>query len=344
MAGNPCSPSSGDAPSGNFGHDGGMRIVSLLPSATEIVFLLGLGDDLVGVTHECDWPPPARSKACLTRSLLPKDATPAEIDRLVSASAAGEGTTQRLGVEALVALEPDLVLTQDVCAVCAVPAAHVRAELDAACPGSMVLSLDPSSLDYVLADILRVGAATNQEPVARRAVQALEERLAIVDDAIRRATHDTVTSADQGSGAARGSGRPRVLALEWGDPPYNAGHWVPEMIERAGGEALLATAGAPSTRITWDDVGAADPDVVVFMPCGYNLSLACDQARDLARHPEVARSKRLFGANASAYFSRPGPRLVDGVEALASVLHPSSGLACAPDAISLVCSTDPTRG
>jgi iron complex transport system substrate-binding protein len=283
-----------------------VRILSLLPSATEVVFLLGLGDQLVGATHECDWPPEARSVRRVSWSNLPPGAEPAEIDRLVSESARTGASIYELDRAAVRELQPDLVLTQDLCAVCAVPAGHLRAALDALGCDPEVVSLDPSSLDEVLACIVTVGKATGTEPKAEEAVERLRARLERVRDAVA------------------GRSRPRTLALEWGDPPYNAGHWVPEMIEVAGGEPLLASAGVPSSRLAWPDVAASDPAVVVFMPCGYNLEAARAECQHLAGRPELSGAGLLAAANAGAYFSRPGPRLVDGVEALASLLHPGA--------------------
>src|SRR5579875_2993338 len=277
----------------------GVRIVSLLPSATEIVYLLGLGGDLVGATHECDWPPAARRVRRVSASNLPPGASPAEIDRLVSASVSGGAPAYVLDHEAIRELAPDLVITQDLCAVCAVPAGHLRAALDVLGIEAQVLSLDPSSLGEVLDSIVAVGRATGTEARAR--------------EAVRRAV------------AARP--RPATLALEWSDPPYNAGHWVPEMVRLAGGEPLLASAGVPSTRLAWEAIGRSRPEVVVFLPCGYGLDAACEEASALlASRPELAGARRLFAGDASGYFSRPGPRLVDGTAALAAALHDRCGI------------------
>ncbi|HWD25058.1 MAG TPA: cobalamin-binding protein [Acidimicrobiales bacterium] len=292
-----------------------MRIVSLLPSATEIVYLLGLGDDLVGVTHECDWPADARSKRRVSYTNLPHHAAPAEIDRLVSESMDGGPPTHGLDHEAIRELAPDLVLTQDLCAVCAVPAGHLRSALDVLGIDAEVISLDPSSLDEVLGDILTIGKATGTEQRAVEIVEDLHRRL----DRVRT--------------AVEGAERPRTFALEWGDPPYNGGHWVPEMIELAGGEALIASRGVPSVRITWEEIAEADPEVVVFMPCGYGLEAACEEAVGLLERPELAGAHAFCAVAANSFFSRPGPRLVDGVEALASVLHQERGLPPKPDAI-----------
>ena len=280
-----------------------MRILSLLPSATEIVYALGLEDDLVGVTHECDWPPAARDKRPVSFSALPAATEPAEVDRLVSASISGGEPIYRLDNEAVRDLRPDLVLTQDLCAVCAVPSGHVNDALELLGCRAEVISMDPSSLDEVLDCVLHVGAVTGTEATANGLVDRLRDRLRFVSDRVA------------------GKPRPRTFALEWSDPPFNGGHWVPEMIGLAGGDAVLASPGTASVRVTWEQVASASPDVVVFMPCGYDLDAAVAEAGPLLGRPELARSA-LFAVDASAYFSRPGPRLVDGVEILAWALHP----------------------
>jgi iron complex transport system substrate-binding protein len=295
-----------------------MRIVSLLPSATEIVYLLGLSDALVGVTHECDWPPEAGSKPRVSHSMLPVGATPAEIDRLVGSSASGGAPTHVLDKEVIRELSPDLVLTQDLCAVCAVPAGHLRAALDQIGIDAEVVSLDPSSLEEVLRDVVSVGRATGTQRRAEEIASRLRRRLARVEAAVA------------------GRGRPRVFALEWADPPFSGGHWVPEMIELAGGQALGSARGLPSRRITWEEVARAEPEVLVFMPCGYDLDGARSQVPELLERPELAEVASVYAAGANGYFSRPGPRLVDGVEALAWALHEDCGITAAPGTLARV--------
>jgi iron complex transport system substrate-binding protein len=281
-----------------------MRIVSLLPSATEIVYALGLEAHLVGVTDECDWPPQARTVQVVSHSALPAAAEPAEIDRLVSASIGGGQPLYRLDTHAIRDLRPDLVLAQDLCAVCAVPSGHVTQALDVLGCQAEVISLDPSSLEEVLDGLLQVGKAADAEQRAHEVIAGLRERLAGVQAAVA------------------GLERPRVFALEWGDPPFNGGHWVPEMLQVAGAEAVLACPGAPSVRVTWAQIEAAAPQVVVFMPCGYDLQAAAEEARrSLLQRPELAWVEAIVAVDASAFFSRPGPRLVDGVEILAAALH-----------------------
>ena len=227
----------------------GMRILSLLPSATEIVYALGLAEHLVGVTDECDYPPEARSVRVVSRSALPAAVEPAEIDRLVSSSIGGGQPIYRLDTDAIRDLRPDLVLSQDLCAVCAVPSGHVNQALDVLGCQAEVVSLDPSSLEEVLEGVLQVGKAAGVPERAEEVVAGLRERLASVQ------------------GAVEGLERPRVFALEWGDPPFNGGHWVPEMLQAAGGEPVLACPGAPSVRVTWAQIAAAAPQVVVvFTP------------------------------------------------------------------------------
>jgi iron complex transport system substrate-binding protein len=283
-----------------------MRILSLLPSATEIVYALGLEEDLVGVTHECDWPEAARTKRSVSFSSLPPASEPAEIDRLVSASVHGGEPIYRLDFDAVRELQPDLVLSQDLCAVCAVPSGYVNDALEVLGCHADVVSMDPSSLKEVLDCILQVGAATGTDARAQALVDTLGSRL----ETVRRAIAETE--------------RPRTFALEWSDPPFNGGHWVPEMIETAGGEPLLARWGEPSVRVTWEQIASSEPEVVVFMPCGYDTEAAAQEGATLLDRPELAGVGTLLAVDASSYFSRPGPRLVDGVEILAAVLHPGS--------------------
>lgn len=288
------------------GHTDGVRIVSLLPSATEIAYALGLDDDLVGVTHECDWPRVASTKRVVSSPVLAPGTEPAEIDRLVSASIGGGDPIYRLDATAVRELRPDLVLTQDLCAVCAVPSGHVQEALDVLGCRAEVLSLDPSSLAEVLDCVVQVGRATGTEERAAVLVDALRARVAAVERAVA------------------GAPRPRTFALEWSDPPFNGGHWVPDMIRTAGGEPVLGCAGTPSVRVSWDQVAAVAPEAVVFMPCGYGLEEAVAEAPAFLGRPELAAVPAVFAVDASSYFSRPGPRVVDGVELLAWALHPDA--------------------
>jgi len=281
-----------------------VRILSLLPSATEIVCALGLEDQLVGVTHECDWPEAVGAKPKVTASVLEAGTDPAEVDRRVAATVTAGDPIYRLDRDMVRRLRPDLVITQDLCAVCAVPSGHVHEALDALGCSAPVLSLDPSSLDEVLDSVVAVGRATGTEG------RALE----LVDGARRR--------LDRVREAVAGARTPPTFALEWSDPPFNGGHWVPEMIALAGGESVLGSRGAPSVRLEWDRIDDARPEVVLFMPCGYHLPEAVAEGVALLDRPALAGAGRIVALDASAFFSRPGPRLVDGVEILAAVLHP----------------------
>jgi iron complex transport system substrate-binding protein len=289
---------------GASGTMGTVRIVSLLPSATEIVYALGLEDDLVGVTHECDWPPAAREKPIVSVSALPPAATPGEVDVLVSASLGDGEPIYRLDEMAMRDLRPDLVLSQDLCAVCAVPSGRVNEALEVLGCQAEVLSMDPSSLDEVLGCVLDVGRLTDRAEEAEQLVAGLRLRLTAVKEKV----------ADLG--------RPRTFALEWSDPPFNGGHWVAEMIEAAGGRPVLARPGVDSVRVSWEEIEAAAPEVVVFMPCGYDTARAAEEGAQLLSRPQLGAVQKIFAVDASGYFSRPGPRLVDGVEILAAALHP----------------------
>jgi iron complex transport system substrate-binding protein len=284
-----------------------MRVVSLLPSATEIVYALGAEAALVGVTHECDWPPAARAIRRVSRSTIPTSATSAEIDALVVASADGGPPTTELDDAAIRELAPDVILTQDLCAVCAVASDRVDEALMRLGCTADVVSLDPSTLDDVLDGVARVGLALGRAAVAAGVMAALRGRL----DAVRLAVHRRP--------------RPRVLALEWADPPFNAGHWVPQMVELAGGDPVLAHHATPSIRVEWSEIRDANPDVVVFMPCGYPMAMAVQEAHDVVLpRPELAEVGTVVAAHGDAFFSRPGPRLVNGVEILAGLLHPDA--------------------
>lgn len=294
---------------------GSVRIVSLLPSATEIVYALGLEDDLVGVTHECDWPEAAKAKQVVSVSALPPAATPAQVDALVSASLGDGEPIYRLDEVAIRDLRPDLVLSQDLCAVCAVPSGRVNEALDVLGCQAEVLSMDPSSLDEVLQCVVSLGRMTDRASQADELVAGLNRRLAAVKEKVA------------------GALRPRTFALEWSDPPFNGGHWVPEMIEAAGGEPVLGRPGVDSVRVAWEEIEAVAPEVVVFMPCGYDTERAAAEGKSLLERPELSRVEHIFAVDANGYFSRPGPRLVDGVEILAAALHPELAAPTRPEAI-----------
>lgn len=280
-----------------------MRIVSLLPATTEILFALGAGDDVVGVTFECDHPTEARSRRIVSTSAMPEGLTPREIDDFVTAAIARGEDLYHLDEGALAGLDADLVVTQDLCAVCAVDVSEVDEALAHLGCTAEVLTVDPHTLDDVLESLLVLGRATGHESAATVLVADLRERIGAV---VRRVA---------------GRARSRVLLLEWTDPPFAPGHWIPEMVELAGGVPLLGRAGEKSRRITWDDVHAAEPDLIVVAPCGYDLTGAqalADGLVDCGVLPDVP----VHAVDANASWARPGPRLVDGIEELAALLHP----------------------
>ena len=281
-----------------------MRIASLVPSATEALFALGLGDRVVAVTHECDWPPEAASLPHLTRTVIPPGLAAAEIDRLVREKVGAGRPLYELDARRLEQLAPDLIVTQAVCEVCAVSYDDVVAVAATLPSRPGVLSLDPLTLDDVLDDLVRVADAADDPEAGRRARDAARQRLTHV------------------AGAVAGTERPRVLAIEWLDPPFVAGHWVPEMISIAGGVDPLGTTGAKSRTAEWHELVVAEADVVLAMPCGYDAARSAEEAECFADRLAALRAERIVAVDASAYFSRPGPRLVTGVELLAGVLHP----------------------
>ena len=276
-----------------------MRIVSLLPSATEIVFALGLGDQLVGVTHECDYPPEVASKPRVTSTALPADAaTSRDIDDGINRLLDSGQSIYHLDRDLLERLQPDLVLTQELCDVCAVAYSEVNRVAASVSSRPRVVSLEPASLDQVLASIVEVGELAGCRDIAEACVATLRRRL----DAVAGLTSDVAR-------------RPRVYCMEWLDPPMRAGHWIPEMVELAGGQESFGAPGQPSTKTTWAEIDAYAAEVVVLMPCGYDL------ARTLAESAGMRLpAGQVWAVNGSAYFSRPGPRLVDGVEILAHIL------------------------
>jgi iron complex transport system substrate-binding protein len=279
-----------------------VRLVSLLPSATEIVYALGLGDDLAGVTFECDEPPAARTeKVVVVGGRDTSGMTPGDIDRYVRSQLAAGRDLYTLHARALAGLDPDLILTQDLCRVCALPSGHVEDALDYLGCRADVLSLDPHSLDEVLDSILAVGQATGVPGRATRLVGELRGRLART--------------------AARVAGRrrPRVAVVEWVDPPFTAGHWVPDLVSAAGGQPVAAHPGEPSVQASWPQIAAAEPEVVVVAPCGYHLPGAIEQAGPAVR---ALPGTAVWAIDADGIVVRPGPRLVDGVEAIAAMLHP----------------------
>jgi iron complex transport system substrate-binding protein len=281
-----------------------MRIASLVPSATEMLFALGLGDSVVAVTHECDYPPDVASLPHLTRSVVPDGLEPREIDRAVKAIV-GEGLPlYELDKARLAELAPDLIVTQALCPVCAVSHEEVEALAQRLPERPVVLSQDPSTLSEVLDDVVELGAAAGVPDAGHELRADLEGRLATVRAAV--AEPEAV----------------RVIALEWLDPPFVAGHWVPEMISIAGGDDVAGPPGLKSTQVSWGELSGLEPDVVVAMPCGCYVEGARRQALERRRQIEELGAARAFAVDAASSFSRPGPRLVDGVELLAHLFHP----------------------
>lgn len=294
-----------------------MRIVSLLPSATEILFAVGAGNDVVGVTFECDFPAEARQRRIVSDTTLPRDLSPAEIDAAVRARMAAGEDLYTLDEGALRDIDPDLVLTQDLCAVCAVDISEVDQALEHLGCRAEVLTLDPMTLDQVLSSIETVGRATGTEERAAEVVRSLRRRLGDVTRAV-------------GS-----KPRPRLAVLEWTDPPFSSGHWVPDMVQAAGAEPVLGHSGERSEQITWSAVSEARPDAVVVAPCGYRLDGARQLAEEIVAAGVLPPGIPVWAVNADAAFVRPGPRVVDGVEALAHIAHPDD-VRADPDMLVLV--------
>jgi len=283
-----------------------MRIVSLLPSTTEILFALGAGDQVVGVTFECDTPAEARERTIVSTTAIPEGLSASDIDAFVTKAMAAGEDLYHLDAGALGALDAELVVTQDLCAVCAVDVSVVDDALAYLGCRAEVLTIDPHTLEEVLASITVLAAATGTEQRATALVADLQARLEAVDSAVRAAP------------------RPRALVLEWTDPAFAPGHWVPEMVTRAGGVNALGTAGEKSVRVTWEAVRASAPGVVVCAPCGYDLEGSTALARKAIDEGELPPGIPVWAVDANASFARPGPRLVDGVEALAGILHPDA--------------------
>ena len=287
-----------------------MRIVSLLPSATEILFALGLGEKIVGVSHECDFPPAARTKAVVIQSRVKKDATPAEIDAQVRDFVSRGESLYAVDADLLEDLKPDLIVTQDLCHVCAASPDDLATALSRFTYPPEVLTLNPLDLGDVWRDILWIGEETGRLEEAERLLEIIGGQLESTERAVAKIEH-----------------HPRVAFLEWLDPFYVGGHWVPEMIERAGGIDLFGLPRKPTFRVSLQDIVEATPDVILVSPCGYSAEQARDEYRNMP-FPEqwgatpAVRNHRVYALEANGYFSRPGPRLATGIEILAKALHP----------------------
>lgn len=302
-----------------------MRIWSLLPSATEILFALGLGDQVTGVTHECDYPPEAKAKPRVSISYIDSSRPGGEIDTQVSEHFQAGRQLYGINEEQLRRDPPDLIVTQDLCPVCAVSPSDFSGHLETAGCRAAIVTLNPNLLEDVLDNVLQVGQATGRLGEAEGLVTSLQRRIEAVRAAMKNAR------------------RPRVLCLEWLDPPMPAGHWVPQMVELAGGESEPIAAGEPSRKLPWEEMRAFEPEVVLLMPCGFNPQRAADEAAGLGRlegwfQLPALRKGRVYAVDGNAHFSRPGPRLVDGLEILARLVHPDRwpGQPAAGDVLKLV--------
>lgn len=291
-----------------------MRIASLVPSATETLFALGLGPDVVGVTHECDYPSEAAALPHLTRTVIPPGLSTAEIDAAVRERTERGEHLYELDGDRLRELEPDLIVTQALCEVCAVSFDDVRAVAESIPSQPRVIALDPTTLGEVLNDVRRLAEATDDEGAADELLEDAADRI----DAVRSRLHGVQPR--------------RVAALEWLAPPYVAGHWVPQLVEMAGGFDPLGRPGEKSRSADWEELATVSPECAVVMPCGFGVRQAADEALD--HHDELATlgAERIVAVDASSYFSRPSPRLVDGLEILAHALHPDRTPDLHPDA------------
>jgi iron complex transport system substrate-binding protein len=281
-----------------------MRIVSLVPHATELLYALGLDDDIVGVTHECDWPPQTAEVPRVTRDVLPPGLSSGEIDAAVREKTEAGQAIYALDEERLADLEPDLIVTQELCPVCAVSYDDVTKVAERLPGHPEVIALDPKTFGETMGDIRTLARATKTRDAALDLV------------ARQRARVDKVKVA------LKGVARPTVVAVEWFDPVYIAGHWTPQIVELAGGTDVLGLPGEHSERMEWETVAAAKPDVVLCIPCGYDGPRALEEARTFADELRAVGAREIIALDAAAYFSRPGPRLVDGLETLAHALHP----------------------
>lgn len=281
-----------------------MKIVSLVPHATELLFALGLGDRVVAVTHECDYPLDALALPQITRDALPAGLSAAEIDAAVRERTQRGEAIYELDADRLRDLEPDLIVTQELCPVCAVSYDDVCKVASSIATQPKVVALDPHTLGESFGDVRTIAQLTDTREAALDLIARQRARVDAVRLAVRRAE------------------RVPTVALEWFDPIFIAGHWTPQIVELAGGVDVLGFAGERSEQSTWEIVAAAEPEVVVCMPCGYDAPRAAEEARKHLDDLRALGARRIVAVDASAYFSRPGPRLVDGVELLAHILHP----------------------
>jgi iron complex transport system substrate-binding protein len=289
-----------------------MRICSLLPSATEVIAALGLREELVGISHECDYPPSVRSVPIMVEPMIPSDGLASDdIDRQVRELVAAGQRLYRLKDRLMREARPDLVLSQDLCHVCAITPEQLHDTLRSMPHQPTVLTMNPGTVDDVIDDVVRIGDAAGRPTEAHRLAAHLRDRI--------EAVHDRVKDIAR---------RPRVVCIEWLSPLFVAGHWVPEMVQLAGGQDVLSQPGSPSRVVTWDEVLAAAPNVLIVMPCGFSVERTHTELLQLMQGPGHWRlspelAEHTYLVDASSYFSRPGPRLIDGIELLAAILHPS---------------------
>jgi len=289
-----------------------MRICSLLPSATEVIASLGLGDELVGISHECDYPPSIRHLPVMVEPMIPSHGlASAAIDTHVRQLVASGQRLYRLKNQLLRQAQPELILSQDLCHVCAVTPDQLQDAIGSMPRQPTILTLTPSAVLDVINDVVRIGDAAGRSADGHRLAAHLRDRLDTVHRRLQTISH-----------------RPRVVCIEWLSPLYVAGHWVPEMVQRAGGLDVLAQPGSPSRVVTWDEILAAAPDILLVMPCGFSVEKTHAELLQLMQHPDhwrlsPALAEHTYLVDASSYFSRPGPRLIDGIEILAAILHPS---------------------
>ena len=298
-----------------------MRICSLLPGATEVVAMLGRTRHLVGISHECDYPPEIRTKPVLVRTTVNAGSSSPEIGRRIRTTLRTGEPLYELDETMLVRVRPDLVITQDLCHACAITPSQLTQALRVLPSPPRVLSLGPSTLDDVFADIGRIGEAIGRSLEAANLIEQLRARLETV---LLQVAHEKK--------------HPRVACLEWLDPLFAAGHWVPEMVACAGGVDVLGVPGSPSEQITWEQVQAAKPDVLIIMPCGFSIARTKQEMSRLTKRTgwkklPAVKHGAVFLVDASSYFNRPGPRLIDGIEMLAACFHPSRGQTARPDAV-----------
>ena len=289
-----------------------MRICSLLPSATEVIALLGLSDELVGISHECDYPHSVKNVPSMVEPMIPPHGLSSDdIDRQVHQLVASGQRLYRLNDQLLRQAQPDLILSQDLCHVCAVTPDQLHEALCAMPQQPTLLTLNPSTVHDVIDDVVRIGDAAGRSAEGRRLAAQLRDRLTAIQFRVQNSSH-----------------RPRVVCIEWLSPLYVAGHWVPEMVQLAGGQDVLAKPGSSSRVVIWDEILNAAPEVLIVMPCGFSVERTHTELLELMQQPGQWRlstdlAQHTFLVDASSYFSRPGPRLIDGIELLAAILHPS---------------------